>query len=208
MNNVTFETLIAYLNDELSAEEKTAVTEYLKTEPDAKQQLAAAQQLLASMEKNELKAPEQKLLDRVQAAFRNKVTQSKSRLQNQAELTFDSWTQPLSLGVRGVPQERQLLFHEEVVDIDIQFVNDPPVNNLTLRGQMMTPLEHKDLEGIAVALTGTTNTVARRTLTDKYGRFTFTQLQKGDYRLQATLDTHDIVLLLPDLDIPEQGEQS
>lgn len=208
MKHITFETLIAYLNDELSAEEKTAVTDYLKTAPNAEQELATAQKLLASMEKSELKAPEENLLDRVQAAFRNKVTRNKTRLQNQAELTFDSWTQPLSLGVRGAPQERQLLFHEEMVDIDIQLVNDPPVNNLTLRGQMMTQLENKDLEGIAVALTGMTNTVARRTLTDTYGRFTFTQLQKGDYRLQATLDTHDIVLLLPDLELPEQREQS
>ena len=202
MNNVNFEMLIAYLNDELSPEQVTAVKEYLKNTPNAQKELESARQIVNSLENNNLAAPEKNLIDRVQAVFRHKAAQSKERIQHQAKLTFDSWTQPTPLGVRGRPQERQMLFHEEAFDIDIQLLNDSPINNLTLRGQIMTTTEI-DLEGVEIVLTSPSNQLSRRSLTDGYGRFSFTQLQKGDYQLAARLDTRDIVLPLHDLHIPE-----
>ena len=208
MTDVNFEMLIAYLNNELSTEEKAIVAEYLKNTPNAEAELESAHQIIASLENPPLTAPEKNMLSRVQAVFRHKINQQKERLQHEANLTFDSWSHPMPLGVRGAPQERQMLFHKGAFDIDIQLLNDPPTNNLTLRGQILTATAGVDLEGIEIALQAKSNQLSRRSLTDAYGRFSFTQIQNGDYQLKASLDDSEIILTLDDLQIPTQGSQS
>ena len=133
----------------------------------------------------------------------NKDTAQKLRRQK-ASLEFDSWFQLAAIGVRGVPQERQLLFHEDEFDLDLQVMNDRESETYTIRGQLLgsfadnTPSE---LEGIALHLKNKTTQQSSTGLTDQYGRFSFSQIDQTDYELFVELKERDIVINLESLSI-------
>lgn len=203
METLSFETLVDYLNGDLSGVDLTAVEKFLQANPAAQQELEDVRQTLANLQEYDLVEPAPSLLGRVQAAFRRKQGQRPDRAHREASLQFDSWSQPLPVGVRGVPQERQLLFHEGLYDLDLQVVNDRVTNAYVMRGQLLhdsSPLQ-QELEGIALNLHNTTNGLERRSLTDHYGRFSFSDLDQGIYILMVALESYDMVIVLDSLSI-------
>ncbi len=201
MREINLEILIAYLQNELTAVDRAVVETYLQENPHGREQLAEAQHLLAGLRANvdDLAAPSASLFSRAQAAFRQQMKRLAERPSRLADLQFDSWAQPLPLGARGVGgglPERHLLFHEGEYDLDLQVVNEPVADAVTMRGQLLGGNETQQLEGIALNLRQLTTGEERRGLTDGYGRFAFSHVAKGDYLLSVALHSHDMLIHL------------
>ncbi len=205
MREINLEILIAYLQDELTAVDRAVVETYLQENPHGREQLAEAQQLLDRLRANagDLATPSASLFSRAQAAFRQQMkrvaAQPSQRQSQTADLQFDSWAQATPLGARGVGgglPERHLLFNEGEYDLDLQVVNEPQTDAVTMRGQLLGGANAPELEGIALNLRQLATGEERRGLTDGYGRFAFSQLEKGEYLLSVALQNHDMLIHL------------
>ncbi|MBE2220400.1 MAG: carboxypeptidase regulatory-like domain-containing protein [Anaerolineae bacterium] len=204
MNHLDFQQAIEYLQKILPPEEMTRVTQHLPTCTACQHEIEIAQQFMNSPQT--LPTPSPNLVNRVTAAFRRKQERLTNRTEQKATLQFDSWSQLVALGVRGIPQERQLLFHEDEFDLDLQVMNDRETKTYTMRGQMLGSFANDtadDLEGVALTLKNKKNGQRRQSLTDQYGRFSFSQLDQSDYELFVALKERDIIINLESLSITE-----
>jgi hypothetical protein len=144
------------------------------------------------------------LLNRVTVAFRHKQARLSERIAQEAHLQFDSWSQLSALGARGVPQERQLLFHEAEFDLDLQVMNNRETGMYTMRGQLLGSFADEmpdELEGISLTLKNKATGQIRGGLTDNYGRFAFSLVDQANYELLVALKERDIVVNLDSLSI-------
>ena len=197
MEHPNFQKLVDFLDDNLSAGEVQEIKTHITACAQCETELNRARYLLTTRQDDDLIAPELSLLNRVVVAPAVRLAADGDRPQRGASLEFDSWTQMAPLGARGVVQERQLLFSEDRFDIDLQIAKDPPNSStFTLRGQFLINNEISGfdaLDGIEIRLTGATDT-AWRSLTDRLGQFSFSQLPEGVYSLSIILEDHDITL--------------
>lgn len=202
MSHINFQKAIDYQQKTLSVEEMNNISQHLLNCATCQDELAVAQHFLSTPQN--LSAPPPGLLNRVKAAFRRKQEHLPERTERKAYLQFDSWAQLAALGMRGVPQERQLLFHEDEFDLDIQVMNDRKTETYTIRGQLLGSFADDspgELEGIALNLKNKTTEQIRQGLTDQYGRFSFSQIDQADYELFVELKERDIVINLESLSI-------
>lgn len=197
MKHPNFQKLVDYLNNQLKAEETQAIDAHIKGCAQCETELNRASYLVTTQQDDDLVAPELSLLNRVVTAFRRQQSRLSDRPQRRASLEFDSWTEMTPVGARGMTQERQLLFSEDIFDVDLQVVKDPPNSNtFTLRGQFLISDDvsgFADLDGIEIHLTDAVNTEWRG-LTDTLGQFSFSQLPEGIYTLSIILEDHDVTL--------------
>lgn len=197
MKHPKFQKLVDYLNNQLSADETQKIKAHITACVQCKTELNRAGYLVTARQEDDLVAPELSLLNRVVTAFRRQQNRLPNRPQRKASLEFDSWTEMTPLGARGMTQERQLLFSEDVFDIDLQIAEDPPNSStFTLRGQFLINNDISGfdaLDGIEIRLTDAVN-AEWRGLTDSLGQFSFSQLLDGIYTLNVILEDHDITL--------------
>ena len=197
MKHPNFQKLVNYLDDKLGVDEAQEIKAHVTVCAQCETELNRARYLVTTRQDDDLVAPELSLLNLVVTAFRRQQSRLPDRPQHGASLEFDSWTKMAPLGVRGMVQERQLLFSEGMFDVDLQIVKDPPNSStFTLRGQFLAHDEASgfaDLSGIEIRLTDATNT-ERRGLTDSLGQFRFSQLPEGSYTIRVILEDHDIIL--------------
>lgn len=198
MEHLNFQTLVDFLEGDLSAADRDRVRAHLDECAACGQELAAARRLLDETRGPGLAAPSPGLVRRALAAFRRRQARSarQPRPTRTAVLRFDSWTKAAPLGLRGTPQEHQLLFatEERAFDVDLQIVKDSLTDDFVLRGQVLSNRpEPGDLEGIELRLIDAGGR-AWRGLADQLGRFTFSGLVPGTYTLQVILDDYDLLL--------------
>jgi hypothetical protein len=189
----SFQTMMAYLEKNLSETEQGRVEAHMDDCTDCKRELDVVRRMLGAMKRQDLDAPSPNLIKRILTAFQRKQARLSQRPRRQATLQFDSWTRAAPLGVRGTPQERQLLFSESAYDLDLQVVRDSEAETFMLRGQVLDgDAQPYGLEGIELCLAGADT--ERYGLTDQLGRFSFSQIPKGTYSLQVILEDQDILL--------------
>ncbi len=135
MNHLDFQKAIDYLQKTVSTEESAQIDQHLTGCSQCQEEIEIARNFLAAPQN--LSAPSPNLLNRVTTAFKRKQERLATRTERKAALQFDSWSQLVALGVRGVPQERQLLFHEDEFDLDLQIMNDREAEKYTMRGQLL-----------------------------------------------------------------------
>lgn len=144
--------------------------------------------------------PPPDLLKRVLKSFQKHRSRMRDRLEQAASLTFDSWTHMAPSGVRGAMQERQVLFSEENLDIDVQTIKEED-GTFTLHGQVLArDRDVAALEGNEVQLL-VEDRIWRRVLLDEMGYFRFTLLPPGRYAMRIVLDDRDV--RIDPLDIQE-----
>ncbi|MCX7681856.1 MAG: zf-HC2 domain-containing protein [Anaerolineae bacterium] len=192
MKHLNFRYLVRYIEGDLAEAQREKADAHLADCADCRRELERVRRLRGEI--GEFVSPPAELVGRVLAAVRRRKTRRAERPRYQPALRFDSWTQWAALGARGAPQERQLLFSEGAFDLDVQITRDQVPGAYILRGQVLnnTP-QPAGLEGIELRIVDG-NGVPRRGLTDKLGRFKFTQLEEGVYSLQVIFDDHEIVL--------------
>ena len=141
--------------------------------------------------------PSEGLVSTVLSAFRRKQTASPRQEDNSAELQFDSWANGVALGMRGTPQERQLLFSNPNYDLDLQIARDSGTSLHKVQGQLLqNAVTEEDLGGVELRLRPVDNWdyVERRCLTDRLGRFSFSYVEPGNYSLRVCLQEQQLVL--------------
>jgi hypothetical protein len=149
--------------------------------------------MLGTMKESSLVTPPPNLIDCMLTAFRRKHVQLAQRPHRQAVLQFDSWARMALAGLRGPQQERQLLFSESVFDLDLLVVKDHETGSFVLCGQILDGESQPfGLEGVEIELSGAD--IQRYRVSDRLGRFSFSQLPKGTYRIQVALEDRIISL--------------
>ena len=141
--------------------------------------------------------PSDGLMNAVLSAFRRKQTSSATKKKDSAELQFDSWANGVALGMRGTPQERQLLFSNTDYDLDLQIARDTTTNLHQVQGQLLhNVMTDEDLGGVELRLlpTDSWDYLERRCLTDRLGRFSFSYVEPGSYSLQVFLEEQHLAL--------------
>ena len=135
--------------------------------------------------------PPPELLRRVLKSFRKQHARMRDRIERVASLAFDSWTHMAPSGVRGTMQERQVLFSEANLDIDVQTIEEDD-GTFTVHGQVLArDRDVATLEGSEVQLLAE-GRILRRVLLDEMGYFRFTLLPSGRYALRIVLDDCDV----------------
>ncbi len=168
--------------------DQTPLNQLKNAETDAAQ-IAAIKQLA---DKLPSETPQESLLQRASALFRQRQQQVKKRAAQQiAAIEFDSWAGDLALGSRkGSLPDRQLLFQSTQLEIDIQITPIQGSDKATVQGQLM--VDTPDLAGIELRLTDK-NGHTRGRVTDELGSFHFSFCIAGAHELTIALDDGDLV---------------
>lgn len=203
MEHLAFHVLVDYTLDELPTKERAVVAAHLEKCAACRAELAIARQLSGSLSIKPAEPP-RSLLDRAAAAFRRRQRAAVERITSSPVLHFDSLTDR-TVGARGASTERQLLYQAGEFDIDLRIARELEAEQFTLHGQILAEEraqsssvepsilpDVEDFAGIELRLRNQID--ERRGLTDRLGRFRFSNLQTGPYALQIRLDEQDFVI--------------
>lgn len=194
MTHISFQRLIDYLEDRLSAEEAAEVSLHLARCDECQHSFALARQFLTNMRGRNLEKPKAGLLRRAIAAFRQQQQRLAHRTQQTGALRYDNWQDHRLAGARGLPGEHQLLYQAAGYDVDLQITHAPASQSYVLRGQILTTGQPQAaIEGSAIRLTDEA-TIERGALADHLGQFQFSYLHQGAYTLTITAEAVDIVI--------------
>jgi len=201
--HLTFPRLVDYIEGKLDETDRKAIDAHLATCARCQREWERSRRLMEDVRAFE--EPPASLPQRILAAVRHKKSRHPHRPRHSATLQFDSWINAALQGVRGTPQERQLLFTEDGFDLDVEIVEDKHSEAFLLRGQLLSDRVGLDeLEGVELRLMSEAD-IERRGVTDRLGRFSFSLLPEGRYSLQVMLDDHDIAV--DDLEIEDAWAQ-
>ena len=138
----------------------------------------------------------QRLLHTTVAAFRRKMQQQQERIVQIASLEFDSWGNAAPLGARGTHDGQQLLYSTTDFDVDIEVRSSKDHGDLvTLHGQILAtkPSLSNALLGLECQLEAP-EFDSRTVLTNQYGRFHISLLERGTYSLRVVHHDRDILI--------------
>ena len=196
MAHLKYEILLNYLEDHLSAEERSKVDVHL-AEPcwECARRLALLRTVLHSMAQDRTVAPPEVVLKRAVDIGRSRrnLPERKPWMRVIAALRFDSHLQLSSAATRGGPtRARQMLFTTEQVDIDLQIKPGRADNDLL--GQMLSTSRSGEAVPAFVSLQNSAGTLLRATETDSLGQFTFRQIPSGRYDLVFDLENQEVAI--------------
>ncbi len=195
MAHLKYQTLLNYLEDDLSAEERSQVEAHL-AEPcwQCARHLALLRSTVHATSGDRTIAPPEAVLQRAVDIGRSRRShpERKPWMRVVAALRFDSQLQLSEAHVRGVTRTRQMLFTTEQVDIDLQI--KPGRADHDLLGQMLSA--RRSGEGVAafVSLQNRAGTLLRATETDSLGQFVFRQIPPGSYELVFDLENQEVAI--------------
>lgn len=194
MAHFKYETLLNYLENQLSAEERGQVDAHTAACPRCSQRLTLLQGVLQSVAGDRTVAPPEGVLKRAIdiAHGRREFALRKPWMRVVAALSFDSRLQLSSAGTRGVAHGRQMLFTTEQVDIDLQIKRGHTDSDLL--GQMLGTQSSGEVLPVFVSLQSSAGTWLRATETDSLGQFTFRQIPSGSYDLVFDLENQEVAI--------------
>lgn len=199
MTHTTTDEMLNYLQHTVDAPAKERIQAHISECAACHRKLKQTRQMLNMLQQPDLEGADMGLLTRVASAFRQQQTRTKHHPQQTAQLVYESQAAGAAPGFRGGLMERQLLFSVQDYDIDVQVMTHPITQTHDVHGQILNKASshHTNLEGLIIHLRDEHDN--RYVLTDKYGRFTFSQLVHGQYSL--LLQINDQTILLADLHI-------
>ncbi len=195
MAHLNYETLLNYLENRLSAEERGKVEEHLAGSCQrCGRRLTLLQAVLRSTQEDQTVAPPEAVLKRAIDIGRSQRenSQRKPWVRVIAALSFDSRLQLSAAATRGTTRTRQMLFTTEQVDIDLQI--KPGRRDSDLLGQMLSTQRSGEVVPAFVSLQNNTGTLSRATETDSLGKFAFRQIPSGSYDLIFDLEQEEIAI--------------
>ncbi len=195
MTHLTYETLVNYLEERLSVEERSAVDAHLASACEAcGRHLALLRKVFESAKINHTTPPPASVLKRaVDIPLTNpRSPQPATWTRLIAALSFDSHLQLSSALTRGASRERQMLFSAENMDIDLKIT--PARGNHDLLGQVMGEQAGGNVTSAFVSLQSNTGQILRATETDSLGQFAFREISSGVYDLIFDLETQEIAV--------------
>jgi hypothetical protein len=195
MAHLNYGTLLDYVEDHLSAEERSEIDIHL-AEPcwQCGRRLALLRMVLHSMSEDRTVVPPESILKRAIDIGRghHNFSERKPWMRVVAALRFDSHLQLSSAAMRGATRTRQMLFTTEQVDIDLQIKPGRADNDLL--GQMLNTQRSGEAVPAFVSLQNSTGTLLRATETDSLGQFAFRQIPPGSYDLVFDLENQEVAI--------------
>ena len=195
MAHLKYATLLNYLEDHLSAEERSKVDVHLANPCwECARRLALLRTVLHSVTKDRTVAPPEAILKRAVDIIRSRhdLPERKPWMRVVAALRFDSHLQLSSAATRGAARTRQMLFTTEQVDIDLQI--KPGNTDHDLLGQMLSTRRSGETAPAFVSLQNDAGTLLRATETDPLGQFAFRQIPSGRYDLVFDLENEEVAI--------------
>jgi hypothetical protein len=195
MAHLKYETLLSYLEDQLSAEERSKVDLHL-AEPclQCGRRLSLLSTVVKSVVGDQTVAPREAVLERAVDIARNRreLPEHKPWIRVIAALSFDSQLQLSSAATRGASSTRQMLFTTEQLDIDLQIKPGPRESDLL--GQMLSAQRSEGGVPAFVSLQNSAGAPLRATETDSLGKFAFRQIPSGIYDLIFDLENEEVAI--------------
>jgi hypothetical protein len=195
MTHLNYDILLNYLEDHLSAEERSQVEVHL-AEPCWRcgRHLALLRTVLDSVARDRTVAPPSGVLQRAVDIGRNppELPRRSPWMRVVAALSFDSRLQLSSAATRGATRTRQMLFTAEGVDIDLQI--KPGHEDNDLLGQMLSTEPSGEVAPAFVSLQNSAGELLRATETDARGQFVFRQVPSGVYDLVFDLENQEVAV--------------
>lgn len=194
MAHFKYETLLNYLEDQLSVEERSQVDAHVSSCQRCGQRLALLRTVLQSTVGDRTVAPPESILKRAVDIQhrRQEFPQRQPWMRVVAALRFDSRLQLSSAATRGAARGRQMLFTTEQVDIDLQI--KPGRTDSDLLGQMLSTQRSGEILPAFVSLQSSAGLLLRATETDSLGQFTFRQIPSGIYDLVFELEDQEVAI--------------
>lgn len=194
MAHLTYETLINYLEGQLSIEARSAAERHL-SEPceTCQRRRVVLQRTLHSAAEDQTTSPPASVLKRaidIPLTHPRNIPGLLTRLI--AALTFDSHLQVSSALTRGATRERQMLFSAEQVDIDLQIKSASQGHDLI--GQVLGR-QTKGITSAFVSLQGNSGQLLKATEADSKGRFFFRGIPSGIYDLVFDLENQEVAVM-------------
>ncbi len=200
MKHPKFETLLDFLENRLPKAKADQVAAHLALPCAVCQgEIEGMRDILQLLRNEHLSEPSAVAVQRAIRLFRrfHERPSSDERPRLIARLLFDNLLTPSSVAVRGIGNERQLLYRAEEFDVDLQVADEGGQGSLHLLGQVM-PLadDVSQVHGGLVRLTQGDDVAASATA-DELGTFAFQAIAPGDYELW--LDLPRARIWIPDL---------
>src|SRR5919106_3927756 len=193
MTHLNYETLQNYLEDRLSAEERSEVDTHLAEHCEqCHRHLALLQAVLESVAGDRTVAPPANVLKKAVGIAGREPPRPKPWMRVVAALSFDSRLQLSPAAMRGTGRARQMLFTTEQVDIDLQV--KPAGVDHDLLGQVLGAGHSGEAVPAFVSLQSSGGQPLKATETDSLGQFAFRQIPSGVYDLIFDLETQEVAL--------------
>ena len=193
MAHLKYETLLNYLENRLSVEERSEVDAHLVGPcQQCDRRLILLRAVLDSVTNDRTVAPPTAVLKQAVELRQGRYPQPKFWNRVVAVLSFDSHLQLSSTATRGGnTRARQMLFTAEQVDIDLKI--KPGREDHELLGQV---LDIRQSTGFLPAFVSLQNNEGqqRATETDSLGQFAFHGITSGTYDLVFDLDDQEIAI--------------
>ena len=192
MAHLKYETLLNYLENRLSAEERSEADAHLLGScQQCERRLALLRAVLDSVASDRTVAPPAAILKQAVELSQGRHPQPKFWNRVVAVLSFDNRLQLSSAATRGTTRARQMLFTTEQVDIDLKI--KPGREDHELLGQV---LDIRQSTGFLPAFVSLQNKEGqqRATETDSLGQFAFHGVPSGTYDLVFDLDDQEIAV--------------
>jgi anti-sigma factor RsiW len=192
-SNRLFSQLVDLVDDRLAPEEKATLLGRLADDPQAAAQAAQIARVVGIMRDDLIEEPPAEVIERFTRLFRERYTRRSPGLRERllAALKFDTWQQPMALGLRAAqPTTRQMLFQAGEHDLHVRI---SPLGSLwSIQGQVLGANM-----GGNVALHG--SDIALEADLNELHEFTLPPVPAGSYTL--TLHTGELDIEIPELEI-------
>ncbi len=176
MKHFTDEEWIDFARNSLPREKQSLVQSHLDTGcKTCAQSLNIWPKFIRTLKKENEFEPPSELVQQVKLLFRPKsIEVERNAIGVMGQLLFDSFTQPMTVGVRGIdPSTRQMLYSRGKLHVDIKLEYEENTNNMRIIGQLQDSTMQKDpLPTFRVALCADGH-VALTTNTNEIGEFCF-----------------------------------
>ena len=179
MSHLNNENLVAYVEGRLASRELQFAKAHLDTCTDCASELRTWANLFETLHGSQLQDPPADAIRNCGAIYQIPKPASKLR-QVIARLVFDSFREPLAVGVRGESAAQQLLIQAEDLDLHLRVSHKPRA----IVGQLLQRSDSRFVSGARLSIVKQ-GVPIETTITDGLGEFRFRQAPDGNMQLNA-----------------------
>jgi hypothetical protein len=206
MRHLTLEVLLDLLEDRLPAAEREWVMAHLATPCRICQaELEYFRGILRLLRDEQLSEPPAAVVARAARLYKHFPRRPEERRLPRlvASLVFDSRLMPGLMAARGPAKERQVLYHAEGLDIDLQMTSETGEGHVLLMGQVLPTHDGpSQVPGYRVSLLREDEVVASVTA-DELGAFVLRALPADEY--EVWIDLPQAVVWIPCVNVGLSG---
>ena len=180
MSHLNNEDLIACVEGRLTDQAKHLVKEHIQDCGACAEEFRQWTGLFEIIRNTRLQNPPEQSIRNCIALFSSKPVRKLRHVV--AQLVFDSFSQPLTEGIRGAPDAQQILLQGDDLDLHLRISYAPRA----IVGQLLQRSERRFVSGAEMRILRNGEPL-ETSVTDSLGEFRFKQAPMGDLQVQADL---------------------